>query len=274
MKTNTLLILVFFAATSFAQKSKDKDAQILALQAQVDTLKKNNEQLTSENKSMSIKTDSLTKALDSYYGLYTVIKDKVVKMDFRPEQMATIIDSLRAGRDSLINLSGASSVMLQDSLKKVIHKRDSLQKETDGLLYTVNLLRGKSTPPPADAKDFTGQWNVIVRKVKMIGESPRAGIIDITNQPVAKTDNFMQANVLTKVNFIDAEFAELTFSNGEKGKCYYIIGDFNKTKPYFIDFKGTKTDIKVHFITTNEGLRISYQIPGTQGEFYYGLFTK
>jgi len=41
MKTSTLFFLMLMVAfTSFAQKGKDKDAQILALQAQVDTLKK------------------------------------------------------------------------------------------------------------------------------------------------------------------------------------------------------------------------------------------
>lgn len=275
MKTSTLFFLMLMVAfTSFAQKGKDKDAQILALQAQVDTLKKANEKLTIENKALSEKTDSLSTALGGYYGLYTVIKDKVVKMDFKPEQMSAIIDSLRAGRDSLINLSGASSIMLRDSLKQVISKSDSLKKETEGLLYTVNLLRGKSTPAPADVKDFTGTWSVIVRKVKIIGESPRAGIVDITNQPAAKTDNFLQNNTISKLTFIDGEFSELTFSNGEKVKCYYLINDFNKTKPYSIDFKGAKTDVKVHFITTNEGLRISYQIPGVPSEYYYGLFTR
>lgn len=275
MKTSTLFFLMLMVAfTSFAQKGKDKDAQILALKAQVDTLKKSNEKLTIENKAMTTKTDSLSTALGSYYGLYTVIKDKVVKMDFKPEQMSAIIDSLRAGRDSLISLSGASSIMLRDSLKQVIFKSDSLKKETEGLLYTVNLLRGKSTPAPADLKDFTGTWSVIVRKVKIIGESPRAGIIDITNQPAAKTDNFLQNNTISKLTFIDGEFSELTFSNGEKVKCYYLINDFNKTKPYSIDFKGAKTDVKVHFITTNEGLRISYQIPGVPSEYYYGLFTR
>lgn len=275
MKTSTLFLLMLMVAfTSFAQKGKDKDAQILALQTQVDTLKKANEKLTIENKALSEKTDSLSTALGGYYGLYTVIKDKVVKMDFKPEQMSAIIDSLRAGRDSLINLSGASSIMLRDSLKQVISKSDSLKKETEGLLYTVNLLRGKSTPAPADVKDFTGTWSVIVRKVKIIGESPRAGIVDITNQPAAKTDNFLQNNTISKLTFIDGEFSELTFSNGEKVKCYYLINDFNKTKPYSIDFKGAKTDVKVHFITTNEGLRISYQIPGVPSEYYYGLFTR
>jgi hypothetical protein len=110
--------------------------------------------------------------------------------------------------------------------------------------------------------------------VKVVGESPRAAIIDVSTEPVVKGAAFIDNYALTSINFIDKEFAELTFSNGEKGKCYYVITDFSKTKPYYIDFKGTKADVRMYFMNSVAGTRISFQIPGAAGKYYFGQMTK
>jgi hypothetical protein len=202
-----------------------------------------------------------------------VIKEKVVKMDFDPAKMSQIIDSLKSGRDSL-SLSAASSVMLHDSIKNIMVGYDSIRKENTGLLYAVNLMKGGTGSNPIDPKDFTGTWNLILRKVKLIGDSPRAGLVDISAQPLPKTATFLEGNLIASVNFIDKEFAEFTFNNGEKAKCYYVIGEFSKDKPYYIDFKGTKADIRIYFMNTIFGPRISFQIPGVEGQYYFGQITK
>lgn len=268
MKNFVVLVLVFGTLSAFGQKQKEKD-----MQAKIDTLTKANTALTASNKALSTQSDSLSKELEKYFGLYTVIKDKVVKTDFDPAKMSQIIDSLRAGRDSL-SLSAASSIMLSDSIKTLYKTFDSLRKENTGLLYAVNLLKGGSATSPTNLQDFTGIWNIITRKVKVVGESPRAAIIDISAEPVAKGAVFLDSFSLTTVNFLDKEFAELTFSNGEKGKCYYVITDFSKTKPYYIDFKGTKADFRMYFMNSAAGTRISFQIPGTEPKFYFGQMTK
>ncbi|MBL7857582.1 MAG: hypothetical protein JNM57_07825 [Cyclobacteriaceae bacterium] len=268
MKNFLILLFLVLAIASFGQKKGKEKAP-----AQPDTVALANQKLTAENKTLTLKTDSLTKVVEKYFGLYTVIKDKVVKMDFDPAKMGAIIDSLRAGRDSL-SLSAASGVLLRDSISKQNKLIDSLKKETEGLMYTVKLLRGVQALSPSDPKEFVGSWNVILRKVKIEGQSPRAGMIDVSGQTPPKTAGFLEVNSVTNINFIDKEFAELTFSNGEKGKGYYIIEGFSTTKPYYIDFKGVKADIRVYFMNTPLGARISYQIPGTEGLYYFGQMTK
>lgn len=268
MKNFMILVFLLLAIASFGQKKgKDKAP------AQPDTVAQANQKLTSENKALTAKADSLSKELDKYYGLYTVIKDKVVKMDFDPAKMSKIIDSLQAGRQEL-SLSAASSVMLRDSIKKIITGYDSIRKENTGLLYAVNLLKGGSGTNPLDPKDFTGTWNLILRKIKVTGQSPRAGLVDISAEPLPKTATFLEGNLIVSLTFIDKEFAEFTFNNGEKGKCYYVINEFSKTKPYYIDFKGTKADIRMYFMNTVSGPRISFQIPGVEGQYYFGQITK
>ena len=101
-------------------------------------------------------------------------------------------------------------------------------------------MRGKTGVSPTDPKDFVGVWNVMLRKVKMEGQAPRAAILDITSESVAKTAGLLESSPLTTIHFLDNEFAELTFANGEKGKCYFVVNEFSKVKPCYIDFKGQK----------------------------------
>jgi len=269
MKNFVVLLLFFSVLSAFGQKQKEKDA----MQAKIDTLTRANTALAASNKTLSTQSDSLTKELEKYFGLYTVIKDKVVKKEFDPVKMTNIIDSLRTGRDSL-TLNAARGALLGDSLKSLLNVNDSLSKENTGLLYAVKLLKGGTATNPTDLKDFAGIWNIITRKVKVVGESPRGAIIDISADPVGKGAVYLDSFSLTTVNFLDKEFAELTFSNGEKGKCYYVITDFSKTKPYYIDFKGTKADFRMYFMNSAAGARISFQIPGTEPKFYFGQMTK
>lgn len=92
-----------------------------------------------------------------------------------------------------------------------------LKIETTGLLYAVNLLRGTTGTNPTELKDFIGTWNLTVRKIQVVGKSPRMGLIDISAEPVAKTATFLENTLVSSITFLDKEFAEFTFSNGEKG---------------------------------------------------------
>jgi len=270
-----LMILLIATTSTYSQrKGKVKASAGPSPQVQIDSLTKATASLDAANKAMSSKSDSLSKELEKYFGLYTVIKDKVVKMDFNPAKMSQIIDSLRSGRDSLINLSGASAVLLRDSIKALGHVNDSLKKETEGLRYAVNLLRGGTGVGPADLKDFTGTWNLVLRKVKIIGQPTKTGVVDASSDPIAKTAGYLEHNSVSSISFIDKEFAELTFSNGTKSKCLYVIGEFNKTKPYYVDFKAAQADFRMYFTNTVGGTRVSFQIPGVESSYYFGQMTR
>lgn len=273
MKTKIILLLMLCATAAFGQSKKEMEQAQKNAQAKLDTLTKANAALTSTNKSLVAKSDSLAKELEKYFGLYTVIKDKVVKKEFDPAKMSAIIDSLKAGRDSL-TLKAASAAVNADANKQQTMLVDSLRKETEGLLYTVNLLRGKPAKSPQDVKQFIGTWSLVTRKVKITGQTPRSGIVDISDEPVAKTASPLELNPIMQITFIDAEFAEFTFKNGDKGKCYYVIDNFSPTKSYFIDFKGTKADFRMYFMNTVVGPRISFEIPGTTGVYYFGQMTQ
>jgi hypothetical protein len=109
--------------SAFGQKKKDKD-----LQVQIDTLTKANQTLTASNKSLTAKSDSLSNELEKYYGVYTVIKDKVLKKDFDPTKMSQIIDSLRSGRDSVsLPVSSLAVAASPDSVRLLKKAVDSLK---------------------------------------------------------------------------------------------------------------------------------------------------
>lgn len=100
MKNYILLsLLLFTATTSFAQKKGDLEIQIADQTKQIDLL---NAQL-----------DSTTSELKVYQEMHSVIADRVLKYDFEPEQMSSLIDSLRATRDSTFS---ASTEIWQDSV--------------------------------------------------------------------------------------------------------------------------------------------------------------
>jgi hypothetical protein len=266
MKSRILLLVLFVTATMvYGQSKKEKEQAQKDQQAKIDTLTKHNASLKAANESLKHQQDSLKKEYDKYHKLYTVIEEKVVKKPFDPARMSAIIDSLKAGRDSL-TLKAAALAAGGGSKKEI----DSLRKETEGLLYTVNLLRGKPAKSPGSEKEFVGTWNLILRKVRISGDSPRAGIIDVSEEAPSKTAAALETNPITAITFIDHEFAEFTFKNGEKGKCYYVINEFSATHPYSIDFKGTKADIRMYFMNTQVGSRISFEIPNTKGTYYFG----
>jgi len=269
---NLIVFLMLLASLSVYSQKKSKKAD--PAQVKIDSLTKANVAISDTNKGLTSKSDSLSKELEKYYGLYKVIVDKVVKMDFNPSKMSQIIDSLRTGRDSLINLSGASGVLLQDSIKSLLVINDSLTKETEGLKYAVNLLRGGTGVGPAVPADFSGTWNLVMRKVKLVGQPAKMGIIDASAETVAKTAGFLEVNTVKSINFLDKEFAEITFSNGEKSKCLYTITGFDKLKPYYVDFKGSLADFRMYFNNATGGTRVSFQIPGVEGLYYFGQMTR
>jgi len=58
--------------------------------------------LTKANNALMAQLDSVSKDRDRYYGLYTVIKEKVIKYNFDPSKAVFLIDSLKQGRESVL----------------------------------------------------------------------------------------------------------------------------------------------------------------------------
>lgn len=104
MKNYILLsVLLYSASVSFAQKKEDLEIQITEQTRQIDLL--------------NTQVDSTTIELTKYQEMHSVIAERVLKYDFEPERMSSLIDSLRATRDSTFS---ASKEVWQDSVSVLL----------------------------------------------------------------------------------------------------------------------------------------------------------
>jgi hypothetical protein len=85
-----LLCCSFMAASQVFGKKKSKG----------ETTEVRMDSLTKANQALTLKADSLSAELVKYFGVYTVIKEKVIHYDFDPAKTSFLIDSLKASRDS------------------------------------------------------------------------------------------------------------------------------------------------------------------------------
>ncbi len=99
------------------------------MQLQIDSL-------IQANTALSGKVDSISKDLAIYHGLYTTIKDKVIKYDFDPAKMSQIIDSLRTHRDSTFTGLTAASASLKDTLFILNKENIKLKASLDSITTT------------------------------------------------------------------------------------------------------------------------------------------
>ncbi len=90
-KIMTLLLVLVVASQAFSQKKGKVDPEEMKIDS-----------LTKVTASLSAQLDSVSKDRDIYFGIYSVIKEKVIKYDFDPTKAEFLIDSLQAGRDSTI----------------------------------------------------------------------------------------------------------------------------------------------------------------------------
>lgn len=103
-------------ATTTKTDSVIKAASVTSLH--MDSLTKLNQLLTAKFNNVSIE-------LEKYKGMYTVIKERILKRDFDPAKFSQIVDSLVASRDSTQFGLAASSAALRDSL--IAHKNDIME---------------------------------------------------------------------------------------------------------------------------------------------------
>lgn len=178
-----LFAILLIVSQAIGQKKKGKtdpkDTQIdtltksnLTLSRQVDSLSKLNEALAIQRDSVSHDLDSVSKNLASYYGLYVVIKEKVLKQDFDPAKLPQIIDSLAASRDATFTGSAATSSSLRDSLSVLKKENSEMQTTLDDISVEeaernklVNEL--KQLKELLDAKILT-QTEFNIRKSKVL----------------------------------------------------------------------------------------------------------
>jgi hypothetical protein len=125
------------------QASGQRKSKVDPKDAQIDTL-------TTVNKSLSLQLDSLSKELVKYYGVYTVIKEKVIHYNFDPTRSSYLIDSLKAGRDSIAAMlnSVPKSTSTSDSLYLLLKESAMLKTKIDSIKTAWNL--EKSAIPQED----------------------------------------------------------------------------------------------------------------------------
>ena len=123
MKALLSLLMLLMVFQGMAQRKKNK---VDPRDAQIDTLMKTNEMLTKQ-------VDSITKDMEVYYGLYTVIKEKVLMKDFEPARFDEIVDSVRSTRDSAHKLSQAPIAGLRDSVALLAKENIELKEKVDNL---------------------------------------------------------------------------------------------------------------------------------------------
>jgi len=126
MKTLISLLLLLLVFQGMAQSKKDQEKELAQKNAQIDTLTKTNTALKKQ-------VDSLSKDLEVYMGLYTVIKEKVLKKDFEPARFDVIVDSVRLSRDSAVKKSEAPIAGLKDSLAVLAKENKELKEKVDNL---------------------------------------------------------------------------------------------------------------------------------------------
>lgn len=122
MKMLLLFLLLLAGIQGSSQRKKKTDPK----DAQIDTL-------TQSNKMLTMQVDSLSKERALYYGLYEVIKEKVLLADFDPARFDKIVDSVRSSRDSATLLAGAPVAGLRDSLATMTKQNTQLKVKLDSL---------------------------------------------------------------------------------------------------------------------------------------------
>ena len=90
--------------------------------------------LSKANAALNVQLDSVSKELKIYLGVYTEVKEKVIKYKYDPSRISVLIDSLKGSRDSTFNTLSGTTVSLKDSISV-------LNKENESLKATIKSLQ-------------------------------------------------------------------------------------------------------------------------------------
>jgi len=131
MKILLAFILVLSSLHGYGQKKgkvDPKDVTIDSLTNVTVVLSSKLDSTSKASSALSMNLDSISKDLVRYQGMYTTIKEKVVKYDFDPADMGVIIDSLKTSRDAAFSGLTATSTAMADSVS-VLTKENAALKE-------------------------------------------------------------------------------------------------------------------------------------------------
>lgn len=123
MKTILIIAVLLGTLQSFGGEKKSK---VDPKDAKIDTL-------TMQNKSLTLKLDSISVELARYTGMYSVLYDKVFHYQFMPEKTAFLIDSLRSSRDSVSVLTVGTKSMASDSVLMLLKENKVLMAKIDSV---------------------------------------------------------------------------------------------------------------------------------------------
>lgn len=254
-----LILILFTSATAFGQAKKDLEQNLAACNASRDSLK-------SQLSQLQIRYDSINKLYQDYDTMYGIVRDKYIGFNFKPKQIGHIVDSMRAKRDSTMTKSSATlsttdstkadviplTSLSNDSLSVYKYFVDSLRSENNHYRYVFEQYFKHGTIPTRQ-EDLVGLWKVSLRWFEVAKRSERSGLL--------QTQPALGNSYIASINFIDAELAELTLSNGSKIKCFYKVNEFSLTKSYTIEFsKWKEVDIRLFVTPSKDGeLYVSYE---------------
>lgn len=169
MKTFAFLLLaVLMTIPAYGQKKGKVDPKDVT----IDSLTMVNKGLAGQLDTVTMNLDATAKELAAYKGVYTALKDKVVKEDFDPANTGMIIDTLMAAREAEVDGLNAQIKSLQDSLTVLQTDNARLQAAMDQMVAgTVNkdaiIEELKQLKELLDAKIIT-QDEYDAKKVKLL----------------------------------------------------------------------------------------------------------
>jgi hypothetical protein len=144
-KIMILLVMLVLVTQAYSQKKGKVDPEQVAIDS-----------LTKANTKLAAQLDSVSKDRELYYGLYTVIKEKVIKYNFDPSKASFLIDSLKQGRESVLY---DLNLKMHDTLAELNFENRKLmaelyRAESDRCMLTEEL---KMLKELLDAKIITQQ---------------------------------------------------------------------------------------------------------------------
>jgi hypothetical protein len=156
-----ILLMLVIASQVFSQKKGKTDPKDVKIDS-----------LTKVTNALSLQLDSVSKEREIYYGLYTVIKEKVIKYKFDPTKGEFLIDSLKTTRDStMLGLSkNAESVSVlkveNEKLKATIDSLNTANADNTKLVNELKQLKELLDAKIITQEDFDKKKTIIMDQWK------------------------------------------------------------------------------------------------------------
>ncbi len=251
----SLVLVVLFQSVQ-AQSKKELEQSLARVTASQDSLQK-------LFTGLSAKYDSVSKVCLAYNNMAETIREKLIRYDYKPENIGKIIDSLKTKNDSVLAKGVAKLKILRDSVTTLKQLSDSLRIKVSKLAFAVNKYVNTATMP-ATVKDFSGLWDLNLKWLETTNDSSQCSII-LKPTPAGN-------NTIVKIQFIDFETAQVQFSQGDSIKCFYAVNSFAVDKPYSINLtRESKLNINLNVNPFDGDLYVSYR---KDKGFYYGFMRK